>query len=112
MLNPQIMEHILACYSYTKIDLFTSRENTKCELFFSLCPLDAPLGVDALAHTGPDNPHSRQSKIPPHWPTLHWLAEIYQMLCNKPWQSPVCRHLLSKRGGMVFDQHPERLQLL
>lgn len=123
MMNPQIMEHILPCYSCARIDLFTSRENTNCELFFSLCTLDAPLGVDALAHTWLRvllyvfPPLALITRTLARVRYLHigqhcsgWQRYI-RLLCTQPWQLPVCRHLLSKGGGMVFDLHPERLQL-
>lgn len=92
---------------------------------------DAPLGVDALAHTWPHElPHAFPplALVPPtlsrvrecghmlvlialHWPAMHWLAEIYQMLCAQPWQLPLHRDLLSQGVGVIFYQHPVCLAL-
>ena len=49
-LHPEIVEQIWACYSRAAVDLFTSRGNMQCMLFYSLRSMDAPLGVDALVH--------------------------------------------------------------
>ncbi len=131
MLHPQVVEQIWARYGRARIDLFASRENAQCELFFSLRTLNAPLGLDALAHAWPHEllyafpplalipPTLARVRghghklilIAPHWPALHWLAEIYQMLCAQPWQLPIRRDLLSQGRGTVFHPHPERLQL-
>lgn len=117
MLNPQIMEHILACYSCARIDLFTSRENTKCELFFSLCTLDAPLGVDALAHTWlrellyvflPLALITRRSS------TLASIALAGRDISDAVHPALTVagvQALALEKGGMVFYLLPERLQL-
>lgn len=39
--------------------------------------------------------------IAPHWPAMHWVAEIYQLLRAQPWQLPLRRDLLSQAGGVV-----------
>ena len=130
-LHPQVLEQIWARYGRARIDLFASRGNAQCEMFFSLHDLDAPLGVDALAHAWPHEllyafpplalipptlarvrRHSHSLiLIAPHWPAMHWLAEIYLMLRAQPWQLPVRRDLLSQGDGTVFHPYPERLQL-
>ncbi|XP_038126440.1 uncharacterized protein LOC119773526 [Cyprinodon tularosa] len=130
-LHPQVVEQIWARYGRAQIDLFASRENARCELFFSLSTLNAPLGVDALAHAWPHELlyafpplalipptlarvrafNHRLILIAPHWPAQHWLAEIFQMLCAQPWELPLRRDLLSQGAGTVYHPHPERLQL-
>ncbi|XP_038139792.1 uncharacterized protein LOC119782749, partial [Cyprinodon tularosa] len=130
-LHPQVVEQIWARYGRAQIDLFASRENARCELFFSLSTLKAPLGVDALAHAWPHELlyafpplalipptlarvrafNHRLILIAPHWPAQHWLAEIFQMLCAQPWELPLRRDLLSQGAGTVYHPHPERLQL-
>jgi len=130
-LHPQVVEQIWARYGRAQIDLFASRENARCELFFSLSILNAPLGVDALAHAWPHELlyafpplalipptlarvrafNHKQILIAPHWPAQHWLAEIFQMLCAQPWELPLRRDLLSQGAGTVFHPHLERLQL-
>lgn len=84
------------------------------------------LGVDTLNHVGP---HMLLNAFPPagpytptlakfnhklmlialHWPVLHWLAKMYQMLCTQPCQLPVRMDLLSQQEGMVFHIHSEEL---
>ena len=130
-LHPQVVEQIWARYGRAQIDLFASRENARCELFFSLSTLNAPLGVDALAHAWPHELlyafpplalipptlarvrafNHKLILIAPHWPAQHWLAEIFQMLCAQPWELPLRRDLLSQGAGTVFHPHPEQLQL-
>ncbi|XP_067313977.1 uncharacterized protein [Pseudorasbora parva] len=52
-LHPQIVDMIWMRFLRASVDLFASRENSHCPMFFSLKDLDAPLGVDALAHPWP-----------------------------------------------------------
>ncbi len=42
-LHPEIVEKIWARYSRAEVDLFASRENAHCTLFYSLRSMDAPL---------------------------------------------------------------------
>ena len=52
-LHPQIVEILWARFGQAAVDLFASRENHHCPMFFSLKDVDAPLGADALAHPWP-----------------------------------------------------------
>ena len=121
------MEQLWARYGRATVDLFASRENAQ----YSLRSVNAPLGVDALAHAWPHEllyafpplalippTLSRVREhghalilIAPHWPAMHWLAEIYRLLRAQPWQLPLRRDLLSQGGGTVFHPHPERMAL-
>ncbi len=49
-IHPEEVQEIWHKYGQAKVDLFASEENTHCPLFFSLKGMDAPLGMDALAH--------------------------------------------------------------
>ena len=130
-LHPEIVEQIWARFGRAVVDLFALRGNAQCELFYSLRSMDAPLGVDALAHAWPrerlyafpplalipptlsrvrEHGHALLL-IAPHWPAMHWLAEICQLLCAQPWELPLHRDLLSQGGGAVFHPHPECLAL-
>ncbi|XP_075307052.1 uncharacterized protein LOC142368762 [Odontesthes bonariensis] len=130
-LHPEIVEQIWARFGRAVVDLFASRDNTQCALFYSLRSMDSPLGVDALAHAWPrerlyafpplalipptlsrvrEHGHAL-ILIAPHWPAMHWLTEIYQLMCAQPWQLPLRRDLLSQGGGAVFHPHPEHLAL-
>ncbi|KAK5930500.1 hypothetical protein CgunFtcFv8_026728 [Champsocephalus gunnari] len=130
-LHPRIVSQLWVRYGRATVDLFASRENAQCQLFFSMRDLNAPLGVDALAHVWPSGllyafpplaliPQTlarvREQRhtlilIAPHWPAMYWLAEIYQLLCGQPWQLPLHRGILSQAGGEIFHPHPERLAL-
>ncbi|KAK7899531.1 hypothetical protein WMY93_020384 [Mugilogobius chulae] len=51
--EPEIVSQIWARFGVAVIDLFASRENTHCRLFFSILRDNPPLGVDAMAHQWP-----------------------------------------------------------
>ncbi|XP_029973330.1 uncharacterized protein LOC115407110 [Salarias fasciatus] len=131
MLHPALVEQVWARFGRATVDLFASRENAQCPLFFSIRDPGAPLGVDALAHVWPsvllyafppltlipptldrvrEHCHTLVL-IAPQWPAMHWLAEVYQLLSGQPWQLPLRRDMLSQAGGAVFHPHPERLAL-
>ncbi|KAL0199690.1 hypothetical protein M9458_002877, partial [Cirrhinus mrigala] len=54
VLHPQVVNQIWEIYGKAAVDLFASRANAKCPLYFSLRDENAPLGVDALAHPWPN----------------------------------------------------------
>ena len=130
-LHREVMELIRNRYGCPSVDLFASRENTQCPLFFSLNDPEAPLGVDALAHAWPRTllyafpplalitPTLDRVRtegliailVAPNWPQKQWLAEITQMLYSQPLQLPLRRDLLSQARGEIFHPHPERLAL-
>lgn len=112
------------------VDLFASRENTHCELFFSIRDKDAPVGTDALAHPWPNVllyafppvhliPHVltrvRERGLPLvlialWWVNRPWLAEIFQLLAEELWQLPDCRDLLSQMGGSAAAPRPDGVE--
>ncbi len=53
-LHPEVVQRIWDKYGQERVDLFASEENTHCPLFFSLKGMNAPLGIDALAHPWPE----------------------------------------------------------
>ena len=130
-LLPEVVDQIWTRYGQAVVDLFASKENAQCALFYSIHGRDAPLGIDALAHVWPQellyafpplslipptlNRVREQGHklilIAPFWPAMHWLAEIYQLLCAQPWRLPLRRNLLSQADGLVFHPHPEHLAL-
>ncbi|KAK7933481.1 hypothetical protein WMY93_004377 [Mugilogobius chulae] len=131
MLHNEVVSQIWERFGRAEVDLFASQENAQCHLFFSLMDQSAPLGLDALAHEWPhvllyafpplelitatlsrvrEKRHSLLL-VAPHWPTMHWMAEIFQLLCNRPWAMPLRRDLVSQAGGEIFHAHPERLAL-
>ncbi|XP_027146580.1 uncharacterized protein LOC113748120 [Larimichthys crocea] len=130
-LHPQVVSQLWQRYGRAAVDLFASRENAHCQLYFSLTEEDAPLGVDALAHPWPNvllyafpplsliSPTLTRVRaqglslilIAPRWPSKHWIAEIVQVLSGQPWPLPLRRDLLSQAGGEIYHPHPEQVAL-
>ncbi len=126
-LHPLVVSQIWDCFGRAEVDLFASRANTHCPLFFSITDSNAPLGTDALAHTWPNMllyafppvemilsvlERVRQQGlslilVAPRWPAKSWYAEIISLLVVKPWQLPLRRDLLSQAGGEVIHPSPE-----
>ncbi|XP_075948231.1 uncharacterized protein LOC142950206 [Anarhichas minor] len=130
-LHPQVVKQVWQKYGQADVDLFASRENAHCPRFFSLSDVNAPLGVDALAHSWPNmllyafpplsliSPTLTRVReqglslilIAPRWPSKHWVAEIIQLLADEPWPLPIRRDLLSQAGGEIYHPHPDRIAL-
>ncbi|XP_039904084.1 uncharacterized protein LOC120744034 [Simochromis diagramma] len=130
-LHPSIVARIWDLFGEAQIDLFASRVNTHCPLYFSIIDHDAPLGLDALAHQWPDvllyafppvemiSPVLERVRrhslslilVAPWWPTRSWYAEIISLLAASPWQLPLRRDLLSQAGGEVFHPRPDLWRL-
>ena len=50
-LHPEVVKRIWAQFGRAEVDLFASRRNSHCALWFSMALSDdPPLGVDAFAH--------------------------------------------------------------
>lgn len=130
-LHSDVVAQIWSRFGQAKVDLFASRENAQCPLFFSLRDRNALLGVDAFAHEWPRTPlyafppldlitptliRVREWSlslilVAPRWPGKPWLAEIIPLLHSEPWPLPIRRDLLSQAKGEIFHPHPERLAL-
>jgi hypothetical protein len=130
-LHPQIVEMLWMRFGRASVDLFASRENYHCPMFFSLRDMDAPLGIDALAHPWPrvllyafpplclilpTLARVREQGlslilIAPRWPKAPWLAEIIPLLYAESWRLPVRTDLLSQANGEIYHPHPDRVAL-
>lgn len=130
-LNNGVVSQIWNRYGEAEVDLFASREDAQCHLYYSLTDQSAPLGLDALAHEWPrvllyafpplelitaTLSRVREKKhclilVAPYWPAMHWMAEIFQLLCNRPWPLPLRSDLVTQARGEIFHPHPERLAL-
>ncbi|XP_065325845.1 uncharacterized protein LOC134621241 [Pelmatolapia mariae] len=126
-LHPLIVAQMWDLFGKAQLDLFASRVNTHCPLYFSIIDHNAPLGLDALAHQWPDvllyafppvemiSPVLERVRrhslslilVAPWWPARSWYAEIISLLAASPWQLPLRRDLLSQAGGEVFHPRPE-----
>lgn len=118
-------------FGQATVDLFALHENSNCPMFFSLKDVDAPLGVDALAHPWPrvllyafpplcliipTLARVREQGlslilIAPRWPKAPWLAEIIPLLYAEPWRLPPRTDLLSQANGEIYHPHPDRVAL-
>ncbi len=130
-LNPEVVRLVWERFGRASVDLFASRENAQCPLFFSLRNESAPLGTDALAHPWPSMllyafpPLSliapvllrvREQRLPliliaPNWPSRPWMAELARLLCSQPWPLPLRRDIVSQAHGQIYHPHPGRLAL-
>ncbi|XP_067307872.1 uncharacterized protein [Pseudorasbora parva] len=130
-LHPQIVDMIWMRFGRASVDIFALRENSHCPMFFSLKDLEAPLGVDALAHPWPrvllyafpplcliipTLARVREGGfslilIAPRWPKAPWLAEIIPLLYAQPWCLPLRTDLLSQANGEIYHPHPNRVAL-
>lgn len=130
-LNSGVVSQIWNNYGEAEVDLFASREDAQCRLYYSLTDQSAPLGLDALAHEWPrvllyafpplelitaTLSRVREKKhslilVAPYWPAMHWMAEIFQLLCGRPWPLPLRSDLVTQARGEIFHPHPERLAL-
>ncbi|XP_053354207.1 uncharacterized protein LOC128526406 [Clarias gariepinus] len=126
-LHPWVVAQIWERFGRAAVDLFASKENAHCPLFFSITDRNAPLGIDALAHSWPPallyafppvelilpvTERVRQQGlslilVAPHWPAKLWYAEIVSLLAAEPWKLPLLRDLLSQAGGEVVHPRPE-----
>lgn len=130
-LHSGVVAQIWEKYGKAVVDLFASREDAQCHLYYSLADQSAPLGMDALAHEwphallyafppleliAPTLSRVREEKhslilVAPHWPSMYWMGEIFQLLCCRPWPLPLRRDLVTQAHGEIFHPHPEHLAL-
>uniref|UniRef100_UPI003AAC7FDB uncharacterized protein n=1 Tax=Centroberyx gerrardi TaxID=166262 RepID=UPI003AAC7FDB len=126
-LHPEVVEQIWGRFGRATVNLFASRENAHCPMFFSLQDGSAPLGLDALAHQWPQTllyvlppvaliqttlelvriGRLTMILIAPRWPKKAWFTEIMSLLNGRPWRFPMCRDLLSQAQGQIWHPRPE-----
>ncbi|KAI2655953.1 Transposon Tf2-6 polyprotein [Labeo rohita] len=118
MLHPEMVKQIWKVFGPAQVDLFATRENAQCPLWYSLVH-PAPLGLDAMVQTWP---RLRLYAFPPialllgvlervrrdgvslllvspYWPGQVWFSDLISLLDCSPWEIPVRRDLLSQAGG-------------
>ncbi|XP_076128591.1 uncharacterized protein LOC143109676, partial [Alosa pseudoharengus] len=125
-LHPQVVEEIWTCFGKADVDLFASRQNTQCPLWFSLGGDSPPLGVDALAHPWPVGrlyafppvallPHvlarvreEHQSLIlvAPRWSNQPCFADLCRLTVGTPWEIPLRQDLLTQGQGTIWHPRP------
>ena len=122
-LHPELVIQIWNRFGKAEVDLFASRGNAQCALWFSLSVRDnPPLGVDALAHRpwprtllyafppGPLIPRfldrvleERLSAIlvAPGRTGASWFPCLQQLISGLPWELPWRGDALSQAGGAI-----------
>jgi len=123
VLHPEVVKQIWAQFGRAEVDLFASRRNSHCTLWFSMARRDnPPLGVDAFAHE--PWPRKLLSAFPPIrfiLPLLErvrrehlsvilvapdhrlapWFAEMTQMMVGQPWAIPQFWGAMSQEAGAI-----------
>ncbi|XP_053190141.1 uncharacterized protein LOC128373962 [Scomber japonicus] len=130
-LHPEVVSGIWDRYGTAVADLFASREDTHCPLFFSMGRDDPPLGTDVMAHQWPLGLlyafppfillHQLLQRVQveevslilvaPNWPQMIWFAEIPPLFQGQPWELPIRRDLLSQAEGTLFHPLSQGLRL-
>ncbi|XP_019905069.2 uncharacterized protein LOC105026845 [Esox lucius] len=122
-LHPDIVAELWRRFGRAQVDLFASREDAHCPLWYSLRARDRPpLGVDALAHRPwprallyafpplqcilPVMSRVRSEGlslilIAPFRPGALWFAEAAQMAVGTPWPIPHRHGALSQANGSI-----------
>ncbi|XP_061072538.1 uncharacterized protein LOC133107563, partial [Conger conger] len=114
-LHPLVVAEVWSRFGKARVDLFASRQNAHCPLWFAMTATGSPpLGVDALAHCWPKGllyafppfglvpqvlAKAREERKPliliaPDWPHKQWMADVALLLTDVPWRLPQRRDLL------------------
>ncbi|XP_030008050.1 uncharacterized protein LOC115431636 [Sphaeramia orbicularis] len=130
-LHPAVVEEIWHHFGRAVADLFASKENAHCPLYYSIERDSPPLGCDAMVHQWPQgllyafppfsllpNLLQRISQeevqvvlVAPDWPHMTWFSWVTPLLHGTPWKLPVRRDLLSQAQGTLFHPFPQGLDL-
>ena len=130
-LHPQVVCQLWARFGEAQADLFANRENTHCELWFSLSDRGGTLGLDALSQEWPEGllfafpplplipqvlhrvrlGYYKVLLIAPQWPGRHWFPDLVRLVHGSPWPLPVRKDLLSQVRGQIWHPNPAKLQL-
>ncbi len=128
--HPEVVKQIWRIFYQAEVDLFATRVNAQCPLWFSLAP-PAPLGLDAMVQTWPRlrlyafppiallpgvltrvrRDGVRLLLVAPYWPGRVWFSDLISLLDDSPWEVPVRRDLLSQAGGAILHPRPELWKL-
>ncbi len=119
-LNPQTVQKIWEVFGKAEVDLFTSKDNSHCAIYFSK-------SEDALAHYWPnlllyafppialipqvirriwDHKH-RVLLVAPLWRNQLWFSELSQLLTAALWPIPLRQDLLSQANKTIWHPQPE-----
>ncbi|KAG8538770.1 hypothetical protein GDO81_022103 [Engystomops pustulosus] len=128
-LNQEIFLHLTSVWGMPQIDLFATRENSKCQQYFSLEAGESRDHLDAFSHRWsgslmyafPPIPliarvlrkilldRSRVILICPNWPKRSWYPLLRSLSVQQPFILPIQKDLLYQ--GPIFHPDPGRLRL-
>ncbi len=120
MLHPQVVQKIWKIFGKAEVDLFASKDNSHCPIYYSK-------DRDALAHDWPNlllyafppiallpqvvrrvrEQGHKVLLVAPLWRNQPWLSELTQLLTAAPWPVPLRRDLLSQANGTIWLPRPE-----
>ncbi len=120
MLHPQVVQKIWKIFGKAEVDLFASKDNSHCPIYYSK-------DRDALAHDWPNlllyafppiallpqvvrrvrEQGHKVLLVAPLWRNQPWLSELTQLLTAAPWPVPLRRDLLSQANGTIWHPQPE-----
>ena len=121
-LHPDIVAQVWRRFGRASVDLFASRENTKCPLWFGVHERAQSLGVDAMAHSPwppgllyafPPIPlliplldrvvreKRRIIIVAPEAPRMYWYPLLARLALQPPWPVPLRQDALSQAGGQI-----------
>ena len=122
-LHPKVVKQVGTQFGRAEVDLFATRRNSHCALWFSLARWDnPPLGVDAFAHEPwpkkllyafpplrlipPLLERVRREQlsiilVAPLHRLAPWYAGITQMMVRQPWAIPQVWGALSQEAGAI-----------
>ena len=125
-LHPLIVQRLWERFGRAEVDLFASKVNAKCPLWYSLSPWDnPPLGADAFAHAPwprvllytfpplglilPLLGRLRLERaslilVAPDYVSARWRAELGAMAAGPPWPIPLWPDALSQRSPPVLGK--------
>ncbi|KAG8537840.1 hypothetical protein GDO81_023728 [Engystomops pustulosus] len=128
-LNQEIFSQLTELWGTPQVDLFATRENSMCHLYFSLEAREPKDRLDAFSHPWteplsyafPPIPlvarvlrkilmdQARVILICPNWPKKGWYPLLTSLAIQQPVILPPRKDLL--RQGPIFHPDPEKLQL-
>ncbi len=116
MLHPFMVQTIWEVFGRARVDLFASKDNSHCPIFFIIARMPWPTsGPVFRSMLSPQSQVLRRVReqwhklilIAPLWRNQPWVSELFQLLEAVPWPIPLRRDLLSQANGTLWHPRPE-----
>ncbi len=113
MLHPLAVQRIWKVFGRARVDLFTSKDNSHCPIFFykeHACPSPRMGQLSALCFP-PVAGEVREQRhklilIAPLWRNQPWVSEIFALLKAALWPIPLRWDLLSQAYDTIWHPRP------